>query len=277
MSAYQHIVVSQDDALATVTINREHRLNSISIDTTAELIDAFRSLAATESLRAVVVTGAGSRAFCAGADTADMTPRSYAEYEGLVRYYFDLLRALRSIPVPVIARINGDAAGGGCCLAMACDLRVAVDTARLGVPFVRIGLSGADLAASYLLPRLVGWGRASELLLTGRMVDAREAQSIGLVNEAVATEDLDAAVDRWVQWFRNGPSRCASPSRLSSGTWIGTSKRPSTSRPTRRPSACKPRTFSKARPHSGKSVLPALPDGSRGGVRRRAGHRTQER
>lgn len=205
MAAYQHIVVNQDDALATVTINREDRLNAISIDTTAELIDAFRSLATGESLRAVVVTGAGSRAFCAGADTGDMTSRSYTEYEGLVRYYFDLLRALRSIPAPVIARINGDAAGGGCCLAMACDLRIAVDTARLGVPFVRIGLSGADLAASYLLPRLVGWGRASDLLLTGRMVDAREAHSMGLVNEAVAAEDLDAAVDRWVQWFRNGP------------------------------------------------------------------------
>lgn len=205
MAAYQHIVVNQDDALATVTINREDRLNAISIDTTAELIDAFRSLAAGESLRAVVVTGAGSRAFCAGADTGDMTSRSYTEYEGLVRYYFDLLRALRSIPAPVIARINGDAAGGGCCLAMACDLRIAVDTARLGVPFVRIGLSGADLAASYLLPRLVGWGRASDLLLTGRMVDAREAHSMGLVNEAVAAEHLDAAVDRLVQWFRNGP------------------------------------------------------------------------
>lgn len=205
MAAYRHIQVTQDDALATVTINREERLNSISIETAGELIDAFRSLAVTDSLRAVVLTGAGSRAFCAGADTGDMVPRSYAEYEGLVRYYFDLLRALRSIPVPVIARINGDAAGGGCCLAMACDLRVAVETARLGVPFVRIGLSGADLGASYLLPRLVGWGRASELLLTGRMVDAREACAIGLVNQVVAAEELDAAVERLVRWFRNGP------------------------------------------------------------------------
>lgn len=205
MAAYQHVAVSRDGAVATVTINREDRLNSISIDATGELLDAFQSLAKDDALRVVVITGAGSRAFSAGADTADMVPRSYAEYEALVRFYFDFLRALRAIPVPVIARINGDAAGGGCCMAMACDLRVAVDHARLGVPFVRIGLSGADLAASYLLPRLVGTGRASEMLLSGRMVEATEAHQIGLVNQVVPVGELDSAVDRWIQWFVNGP------------------------------------------------------------------------
>jgi len=205
MRTHKHILLTQVDGVATVTINREERLNSISIETTGELTDAFRSLAADGSLRAVVVTGAGSRAFCAGADTGDMVPRGYMEYEALVRFYFDFLRALRAIPVPVVARLNGDAVGGGCCMAMACDLRVAADHARLGVPFVRIGLSGADLAASYLLPRIVGVGRASELLLTGRLVDAPEAQQIGLVNEVVPGAELDAAVDRFVQCFAQGP------------------------------------------------------------------------
>ncbi|MBI2913288.1 MAG: enoyl-CoA hydratase [Chloroflexi bacterium] len=205
MATYKHIVVKQAGGVATVTINREGRLNTISIDATGELTAACRSLAGDDGLRAVVITGAGSRAFCAGADTGDMVPRSYPEYEALVRYYFDFLRALRAIPVPVVARVNGDAVGGGCCLAMACDLRVAAEHARLGVPFVRIGLSGADLAASYLLPRIVGVGRASELLLTGRLVDAPEAQQIGLVNEVVPSAEMDAAVDRLVQWFAQGP------------------------------------------------------------------------
>jgi len=202
---FKNIRHERADGITTITIDRPERLNAISIETVGELMEALRLVGEDEQARVLVITGAGDRAFCAGADIADMLPRGYVEYERIVRLYLDYIAAIRNMKIPVIARINGDAIGGGCCTAMACDIRIASERARLGVPFVKIGLSGADLGATYFLPRLVGYGRACQMLLTSELVDAREAERIGLVSKTVPPEELDAATQETARRFVQGP------------------------------------------------------------------------
>jgi enoyl-CoA hydratase/carnithine racemase len=123
-----------------------------------------------------------------------MVPRSAAEWERIVERYLDPIRRIAAMDQPVVARLHGDAVGGGLGLALACDLRIAARGARLCAPFVKIGLAGCDMSAGYFLPRLVGLGRATELMMSGRMVDAVEAERIGLVTRVVEPEALDGAV-----------------------------------------------------------------------------------
>ena len=188
---YEMLQVERDGAVAIVTLNRPKVLNALNARTLAELGDVMRVLQADDGVRAVVLTGAGEKAFAAGADINELavqSPVEGKEHAAAGQRVFDLIEQLGK---PVIAAINGFALGGGCELAMACTLRIAADTARLGQPEVNLGLT-PGYAGSQRLPRLVGRGVALELLLTGEMIPAARAHEIGLVNRVVAAADLQS-------------------------------------------------------------------------------------
>jgi enoyl-CoA hydratase/carnithine racemase len=174
------------------TLDRPKRLNAQTNQMFAELERLGLELRDRHDVRAVIVTGTG-RAFCAGFDLADAAGLADLGALGMLRQQERAARALlavRTAPMPVIAAVNGPAAGGGLALALAADIRLAAPEARFSAAFVRIGLSAGDLGTSWLLPRLVGPGRAAEIAYTGRLVDAEEAERIGLVNRVVPAEAL---------------------------------------------------------------------------------------
>ncbi|MBI3029320.1 MAG: enoyl-CoA hydratase/isomerase family protein [Candidatus Rokubacteria bacterium] len=200
------IELSAKDGVVTLTLNRPERLNALSIALGHSLLKALRDLARDESARVLVLTGAG-KAFCAGGDFAEIQaanadPVKAAEGVGV---FIDVFQALRDIPFPAVARVNGDAIGGGCCLALGCDLRIAVRGARFGLPFVNIGLSAADLGASYILPRLVGLTRATEMLLLPQTVTAEQAAQLGMIHRAVEPDTLDREVGELAGRLARGP------------------------------------------------------------------------
>ncbi|MCC6382781.1 MAG: enoyl-CoA hydratase [Dehalococcoidia bacterium] len=201
----KHILLEKDGPVATITFNRPDRMNCISVETVPSLLQALHAVEQDESVRVLVMTGAGPRAFCSGADIADMVRRSPDEVRRIVEMYLDYIRAIRDLPVPVVAKVNGVAAGGGVCTALACDVRVASDQARFGFVFVNVGLAGADMGATYFLPRVVGLGKATELLYGGEVIDAQEAFRIGLVNRVVPHAELDHAVDDYARKLAAGP------------------------------------------------------------------------
>ncbi len=201
------IAVQNRDHVTTITLDRPDKLNAFAGMMREELVDALRVAEGEKSCRVVVITGAG-RAFCAGGDVEFMAG---LQRNGNVDAFRKLLDAGREIvlqianmPKPVIASINGVAAGAGCNLALACDYRLASSAAKLGETFVRIGLH-PDWGGTWLLPRLVGYGRAVELLTTGRMVDAEEALRIGMVDRIVAAEELGAETEKLAASIAAGP------------------------------------------------------------------------
>ncbi|MEZ5170525.1 MAG: enoyl-CoA hydratase-related protein [Acidimicrobiia bacterium] len=197
------VLVEVADQVATVTLNRPDRLNTLAIDTVDRLVDALAEADASPA-RVVVLAGAG-KAFCAGADQAEMVPRDAAEWERIVRHYLDPIRAIVEMDKPVIAALHGATVGGGLGLAMASDIRIAASGIRLGAPFTPIGLAGCDMSAGWFLPRLVGLGTATELMLTGRLVDADEARAIGLVHEVCDPDEFAETVAEWAARFAAGP------------------------------------------------------------------------
>ena len=199
----EDVLLDLADGVATVTLNRPERLNTLAIETVDRLVVRLHEAAASPA-RVVVLAGAG-RVFCAGADQAEMVARTPTEWEPIVRRYLDPIRAIVGLEKPVIAALHGDAVGGGFGLAMACDLRIAAASARLGAPFTRIGLAGCDMATGWFLPRLVGLGTAAERMFTGRLVAAAEAREIGLVHRVVPDADLRDEVGRWAQQLASGP------------------------------------------------------------------------
>jgi len=199
------VLLERDAGVATLTLNRPDVLNAIDGEMLEALVAALQEVAAGDA-RVLVLAGAG-RGFCAGADQGQMVPRDAAEWERIVERFLDPVRLIAGMDIPVIARLHGDTVGGGLGLAMACDMRVAAEGVRLCAPFVKIGLAGCDMSAGYFLPRLVGLGLASELMMTGRFVDAAEAERIGLVNRCVAPDELDAAVEKLAQSLAQGPPR----------------------------------------------------------------------
>src|SRR4029453_6930024 len=168
-------------------------LNALTFEVYGELLELFRSLRERPEVRAVVLTGKG-RAFCTGGDVKRIIGGLVqSDREALLeftRMTCDVVRAMRALPQPVVASLNGTVAGAGAALALASDLRVAADTAKIAFLFVKVGLSGADMGAAHLLPRLVGLARATKLLMTGEFIDASEAERIGLYNRVVAAERL---------------------------------------------------------------------------------------
>ena len=190
---FDNLLLERDAAVATVTINRPKVLNALNAQTVDELRRVMLDLKHDPSIRVVILTGAGERSFVAGADINELsahTPNSAREFALFGQHVFDVIEHLGK---PVIAAINGYALGGGCELAMACTLRVAADHAKLGQPEVNLGLL-PGYAGTQRLPRLVGKGRALELLLTGAPIDAAEAARIGLVNRVVPGAELASAV-----------------------------------------------------------------------------------
>jgi 2-(1,2-epoxy-1,2-dihydrophenyl)acetyl-CoA isomerase len=187
-----YIERTTNEAVATITLNRPEKLNAFTGTMREDLLDALRACESDASVRAVVITGAG-RAFCAGGDVAYMAQlqetNDVASFRKLLDAGRDIVLAIAAMPKPVIASVNGVAAGAGCNLALACDFRIASDAAKLSESFVKIGLH-PDWGGTWLLPRLVGRGRAFELLASGRMVDAEEALAIGMVDRVVAAAEL---------------------------------------------------------------------------------------
>lgn len=200
------VLVEQAGGVATLTLNRPERLNAIDLATLEALVAALDRAAADPEVRCLVLAGRG-RAFCAGADQAEMVPRGPGEWERIVERYLDPVRRIARMDKPVVARLHGDAVGGGLGLALTCDFRIAAAGARLCAPFVTIGLAGCDMSAGYFLPRLVGLGRATDLMMTGRLVDAAEAERMGLVTRTVPADALDAAVAELAGALARGPAR----------------------------------------------------------------------
>jgi len=184
-----NILVEKHSPLATITLNRPKVLNALNAATLAELDAAFDELAEDTSVRVILLTGSGGRAFAAGADISELAAIPPEEGQAFALRGQAVLRTIETLGKPVIACIQGFALGGGCELAMACTLRVAADDARLGQPEVKIGVI-CGYGGSQRLPRLVGRGAALKMLLTGAVIDAKEALRIGLVDEVVPAAQL---------------------------------------------------------------------------------------
>jgi enoyl-CoA hydratase/carnithine racemase len=195
--------------VAWITLNRPERLNALTFEVYRELTDTFAALADEEDVRAVVITGAG-RAFCSGGDVrdiiADLQTLDIQGHLAFTRLTCELIRNMRVLRKPVIASLNGTAAGAGAVVALAADLRIATTEARIAFLFVRVGLSGADMGAAYLLPRYVGLAKATELLYTGDFISAEEAERIGLYNRVVAASALEAETSALAERLARGPS-----------------------------------------------------------------------
>lgn len=190
-----HVDVEPREAgvIARVTIDNATRLNILGSALMAEFVAGIKALGARDDLRAVVITGAGERAFIGGADIREMAALDAVGARGFITQLHQMCAALRDLPVPVIARVNGYALGAGLEVAAACDLRVAAGNAVFGMPEVRVGIPSVIEAA--LLPGLIGWGRTRELLLLGETIDAETALRWGLVERVVPAGGLDAAVE----------------------------------------------------------------------------------
>lgn len=204
---YEH---DSGSSVVTITLNRPKRLNALTFDVYAELRDTFRALDSEPGVRAIVITGAG-RAFCSGGDVDEIIgPLLERDYDGqldFARMSCQLILAIRECRRPVVAAVNGTAAGAGAVIAAACDVRIAADSAKIAFLFTKVGLSGADMGASWLLPRLVGFGRATELLMTGDFIDAEEAHRIGLYNRVVRDDRVLSEARSFAEKLAAGPSQ----------------------------------------------------------------------
>jgi enoyl-CoA hydratase/carnithine racemase len=199
--------------VATITLDRPERKNPLTFASYAELTETFRALSAASDVRAVVLTGAGGN-FSSGGDVHEIigplvAMRDNGDTEGLLRFTRmtgELVKAMRACPQPIVAAIDGVCAGAGAILAMASDLRLGTPGSRVAFLFVRVGLSGADMGACAILPRIIGQGRASELLLTGRVMDGAEAERWGFYNRLVDADRLFAEAMNVARGLADGPS-----------------------------------------------------------------------
>jgi enoyl-CoA hydratase/carnithine racemase len=199
--------------VAIVTVDHRARLNILDLGRSERLRDAFLGLAGDEGLRVVVLTGAGGRAFIGGADVNELVRLEPGSARRFITTLHEACQAIRELPAPVIARIAGYCLGGGLEVAASCDLRVASEASTFGMPEVRVGIPSVIEAA--LLPSIVGWGRARELVYTGEAWGAGEALAAGLVEKVVAASELDGAVEGWVTAIlANGPRAMRSQKAL---------------------------------------------------------------
>ena len=203
--SYETLKVETRDGVAVVTVNRPEKLNALNDRTMEELEQAFTAVGSDPAVRGVILTGAGEKAFVAGADIAELARQSPVDGRERSLRGQRILDRIEGLGKPVVAAVNGFALGGGCELAMACHVRVASENARLGTPEVKLGLM-CGYGGTQRLARLVGRGRALELLLTGEMVDAQEAWRIGLVNKVVPRDQLLAEAEGLLRkMLANGP------------------------------------------------------------------------
>lgn len=201
--------VSDDGKVATITLNRPDRKNPLTFDSYAELRDLFRDLVYASDIKAVVITGSGGN-FCSGGDVHEiigpLTKMTMPELLDFTRMTGDLVKAMRVCPQPIIAAVDGICAGAGAMIALAADLRIGTPQTRTAFLFTRVGLAGADMGACTLLPRMIGQGRASELLYTGRAMTADEGVSWGFFNSLETTETVCAAAQKQARQLADGPT-----------------------------------------------------------------------
>jgi len=210
MKTPQSFIYEQTEAgIATITLNRPERLNALTFDVYRELTETFALLREESSVRVVVITGTG-KGFCSGGDVHDIIGELFQrDMQGLLdftRMTCELIRNIRALPKPVIASLNGTTAGAGACIALASDLRIASEDAKIAFLFVKVGLSGADMGAAYLLPRIVGLAKATELLFTGDFISATQAERIGLYNQVVPGDELVTATKELALRLAQGPA-----------------------------------------------------------------------
>jgi enoyl-CoA hydratase/carnithine racemase len=214
---WKHFRFEVDDAVATVTFDRPERLNALTFEIYADLRDLLAELPHRDDARVLVVTGTG-RGFCSGGDVRDiigalqeMGTRELLEF---TRMTGSVVQRMRECPLPVIAAVNGVAAGAGAVIALAADVRLVAGSARFSFLFTRVGLAGADMGAAYLLPRLVGLGRATELLLLGDDVEADRAADIGLATRVVDDQALPGEAAALARRLADGPATAYAATKL---------------------------------------------------------------
>ncbi|MFL5818747.1 MAG: enoyl-CoA hydratase family protein [Conexibacter sp.] len=206
---WRHFNLSVADGVATIALDRPDKLNALTFEAYADLRDLFAELPHRDDVRVVVLTGRG-RGFCSGGDVeeiiGELRKLDTAGLLAFTRMTGATVKAVRECPLPVIAAINGIAAGAGSVLALACDFRLLARSASFAFLFTRVGLSGADMGSAYLLPRIVGLGRATELLMLGDKLDAETAMRIGLASELVDDDELPARASALAHRLADGPA-----------------------------------------------------------------------
>ncbi|MGH3321956.1 MAG: enoyl-CoA hydratase family protein [Streptosporangiaceae bacterium] len=214
---WRHFDLAVADGVATVRFSRPDRLGALTFDVYADLRDLFRELPHRDDVRAVVVTGEG-RGFCSGGDVEEIIGALlHADSKRLLeftRMTGSVVQAMRECPVPVIAAVNGTAAGAGAVIALASDLRLVARSATFAFLFTKVGLAGADMGSAYLLPRIVGFGRATELLMLGESIDAATAERFGLVTRIVDDEALRDEADLLARRLAGGPSMAYATTKM---------------------------------------------------------------
>jgi len=233
-----HVLIEIEDGVGTLTLNRPDKLNAFIGEMRGEIAGGIETLGADDGVRAVIITGTG-RAFCAGADVKYLThlieTRAIDEAVALVEAGRRVASAIRGMPKPVIAAVNGPAAGGGANLALACDLRLASETASIGQTFNRIGLH-PDWGGTYAVPRLVGPARTAELFFFAEMVPAAECERIGLVNRVVPADELMPLAREWARTLARTPASSATgrhrtPGAVAAATSLSTAGTATSYRP----------------------------------------------
>jgi enoyl-CoA hydratase/carnithine racemase len=206
---WEHFEFTLDDGVATVTLDRPEKLNALTFDVYADLRDLIIELPQHEDVRVLVITGRG-RGFCSGGDVEEIIGElqkfETAELLEFTRMTGAVVKALRECPLPVIAAVNGVAAGAGSVIALASDFRLLARSAKFAFLFTKVGLAGADMGSAYLLPRLVGLGRATELLILGDKVSSSRAAEIGLATQVVDDADLPVAAAALARRLADGPA-----------------------------------------------------------------------
>jgi 2-(1,2-epoxy-1,2-dihydrophenyl)acetyl-CoA isomerase len=203
---FHHITFENTDRCVRIGLNRPTVLNALHPESIAEITAAFKAAASDDTVRVVVLTGEGDKAFCSGADLKTVLKGSENIENTLKTHYNPMIMAIRNLPKPVICRLNGLATGAGASLALACDLIIASENAYLSQIFVQIGLM-PDAGATFFLPRLIGPAKAFELMSTGRRVYMAEALQLGLINKVVSDTDLDAAIGEATNYYEQAPTR----------------------------------------------------------------------
>ena len=207
---WEHFRFECAGGVATVTLDRPGKLNALTFEAYADLRDLLAQLPNRGDVRVLVVRGQG-RAFCSGGDVNEIIGATLRmgedELLAFTRMSGEVIRNMRECPIPIIAAVHGMAAGAGAVIALAADFRIAIPAAKFAFLFTKVGLSGGDMGAAYLLPRLVGLGRATQLLMLGDTIDAGHAERIGLISELVGAGELDEAVDRLARRLAAGPAQ----------------------------------------------------------------------
>lgn len=206
---WKHFDFAVDGPIATVTLNRPEKLNPLTFESYSDLRDLLAELPHHEGVKVLVIQGAGG-GFCGGGDVneiiGELLKMQAADLMRFTRMTGDVIRAMRECPIPIIVKIQGIAAGAGAVIALAADFRVVGASGRFAFLFTKVGLSGGDMGAAYLLPRVVGLGRATQLLMLGDTIDAATADRYGLVSQLVADDELDAAVAALAERLASGPT-----------------------------------------------------------------------